>query len=79
MFMYGCNFYCELALVLSQVPLKTKRAELRIDVIYQRADNETIQIPPRMTDVIFNSGQTCNTQNSTMTLEQQVGKYQSDD
>ena len=28
--MYGCNFYCELAVVLSLVPLK-RRAELHID------------------------------------------------
>ena len=29
--MYGCNFSCELALVLSQVPLKRARAEFHID------------------------------------------------
>ena len=29
--MYGCNFYFELAVVLSLVPLKRRRAELHID------------------------------------------------
>ena len=31
MFMYNCIFYCEVAIVLSQVPLKIGRAELYID------------------------------------------------
>ena len=29
--MYNCNFYCELALVLSQAPLKRRRAEVHND------------------------------------------------
>ena len=31
MSMYGCNFYYEVALVLSKVPLKRRRVELHID------------------------------------------------
>ena len=29
--MYGCNFYCELAVDLSLVPLNRGRAELHVD------------------------------------------------
>ena len=29
--MYGCNFYCELAVVLSLVPLNRGRTELHVD------------------------------------------------
>ena len=29
--MYGCNFYCELAVVLSLVPLNRGRIELQVD------------------------------------------------
>ena len=49
--MYGCNFSCELALVLSyvHVPLKRARAELHIDTKNKTmgaeiADKEMIQI-----------------------------------
>ena len=47
--MYGCNFYCELAVVLSWVPLKRRRAELHIDTKNKTtgaeiANTEMIQI-----------------------------------
>ena len=47
--MYGCKFYCELAVVLSLVPLKRRRAELHIDTKKQAvgaeiAGTEMIQI-----------------------------------
>ena len=47
--MYGCNFFCELALILSQVPLKRAIAEFHIDtnnktIGAEIADKEIIQI-----------------------------------
>ena len=47
--MYGCNFFCELALILSQVPLKKARAQFYIDtknktIGAEIADKEMIQI-----------------------------------
>ena len=47
--MYGCNFYCELAVVLSLVPLKRGGAELHIDtknktIGAEIVDKEMIQL-----------------------------------
>ena len=46
---YGCKFFCELALILSQIPLKRARAEFHIDtknktIGAEIADKEMIQI-----------------------------------
>ena len=47
--MYGCNFFYELALILSLVPLKRARTEFHIDtrnktISAEIADKEMIQI-----------------------------------
>ena len=60
--MYNCNFYCELVLILSQVPLKRGRAELHIDTknktkAAETANRETIQFSAAyMANAIFEFG-----------------------
>ena len=82
MSMYNCNFYCELVLVLSQVPLKRGRVELHIDT---KNKTKAAEITNREIVQFFscvwlmpslNLGQICNTQNSTLALSLRVDKYQ---
>ena len=84
MSLYDCIFYCELAIILSQIPSKRERAELHIDTKNKIKGAEITETDyPGFTCVwlmpTLNFGQICNTQNGTVALDPQVGKYQSSD
>ena len=80
MYMYNCNFHCELVLVLSKVPSERGRAELHIDALNKTNDAKIVH---RRDDQVFrrlwlmpcsNLGQICNKHNRTMALGTRVGK-----
>ena len=81
MSMYGCNFKCELAVVLSLVPLKKRWAELHIDtkkkdVGAKIADKDDPDFGCIWLMPSLNWGQI---RNSTAALGPPIGKYQSYD